>query len=48
MIATTVIIHVKPENVEDFKKISLYNHEHYRKEHGNVGFEVIQSNNDPN
>ena len=47
MIATTVIIHVKPENVEDFKKISLYNHENSRKEPGNVRFDVLQSNDDP-
>ena len=47
MIATIVIIHVKPENVEDFKKISLYNHENSRKEPGNVRFDVLQSNDDP-
>ena len=48
MIATTVIIHVKPENVENFKKISLYNHENSRKEPGNVRFDVLHDNNDPN
>ncbi len=47
MIATTVIVHVKPENVEDFKAISLYNHENSRKEPGNVRFDVLQSNDDP-
>lgn len=47
MIATTVIIHVKPENVEDFKKISLYNHENSRKEPGNVRFDVLQADDDP-
>lgn len=47
MIATTVIIHVKPENVEDFKKASIENHNGSRKEPGNVRFDVLQSNDDP-
>ena len=47
MIATTVIIHVKPENVEDFKKITLYNYENSRREAGNVCFDVLWSNDDP-
>ena len=47
MIATTVIIHVKPENVEDFKKITLYNYENSRREAGNVRFDVLWSNDDP-
>ena len=47
MIATTVIIHVKPEYVEDFIKITLYNHENSRKEPGNVRFDVLQGNDDP-
>ena len=47
MLATTVIVHVKPEHVEDFKAISLYNHENSRKEPGNVRFDVLQSNDDP-
>lgn len=47
MVATTVIIHVKPENVEDFKAVSLYNHENSRREPGNVRFDVLQSDDDP-
>ncbi|MBR2057186.1 MAG: antibiotic biosynthesis monooxygenase [Clostridia bacterium] len=47
MIATTVIVHVKPENVEDFKKITLYNAENARKEPGNVRFDVLWCNDDP-
>ncbi len=47
MVATTVIVHVKAENVEDFKKITLYNAENARKESGNVRFDVLQGNDDP-
>ena len=47
MIATLVFVDVKPENVEDFRKITLYNHENSRKEAGNVRFDVLQDNNDP-
>ena len=47
MIATLVFVDVKLENVEDFRKITLYNHENSRKEAGNVRFDVLQDNNDP-
>lgn len=47
MIATIVFVDVKPENVEDFRKITLYNHENSRKEAGNVRFDVLQDNSDP-
>ncbi|MBQ8342109.1 MAG: antibiotic biosynthesis monooxygenase [Clostridia bacterium] len=47
MIATLVFVDVKPENVEDFRKITLYNHENSRKEAGNVRFDVLQDNNNP-
>jgi len=47
MIATLVFIDVKPENVEAFKKISIYNHDNSRKEPGNIRFDVLQSNEDP-
>lgn len=47
MIETLVFVDVKPENVEDFKKITIYNHENSRKEAGNVRFDVLQDNNDP-
>ncbi|MBR6727055.1 MAG: antibiotic biosynthesis monooxygenase [Clostridia bacterium] len=47
MIATLVFVDVKPENVEDFRNITLYNHENSRKEAGNVRFDVLQDNNNP-
>lgn len=47
MIATLVFVDVKPEFVEQFKKISIYNHDNTRKEAGNVRFDVLQSDDDP-
>jgi autoinducer 2-degrading protein len=47
MLATIVLIDVKPENVEAFKAISTYNHECSRKEPGNIRFDLLQDNNDP-
>lgn len=47
MLATLVFVDVKPECVEAFKKISVYNHDNSRKESGNVRFDVLQSNDDP-
>lgn len=47
MIATLVFVDVKPEFVEEFKQITVYNHENTRKEAGNIRFDVLQDNNDP-
>ncbi len=47
MIATLVYVDVKPENVEAFRAITVYNHDNTRKEPGNVRFDVLQSNDDP-
>ncbi|MBE6629852.1 MAG: antibiotic biosynthesis monooxygenase [Ruminococcaceae bacterium] len=47
MIATLVFVDVKPENVEAFRAITVYNHDNTRKEPGNVRFDVLQSNDDP-
>ena len=47
MIANLVFVDVKPENVEDFKKATVLNHEGSRKEPGNVRFDVLQSADDP-
>lgn len=47
MIATLVFVDVKPENVEAFREITIYNHDNTRKEPGNVRFDVLQSNDDP-
>ena len=48
MIANFVFVDVKPENIEDFKKASVLNHEGSRKEPGNVRFDVLNDNKDPN
>lgn len=47
MLATIVTVDVRPECVEAFKAISIYNHENSRLEPGNVRFDVLQSNEDP-
>lgn len=47
MVATFVYIEIKPEFVEDFKKISLYNHENSIKEKGCHRFDVLQTNDNP-
>lgn len=47
MIATLVFVDVFPEHVEDFKKITVYNHENARKEAGNIRFDILQSTADP-
>ncbi len=47
MLATIVTVDVRPECVEAFKAISVYNHENSRLEPGNVRFDVLQSNEDP-
>lgn len=47
MVALIVTIHIKPEYVEDFKKISLYNSENSLKETGCRRFDVLrQTEND--
>jgi quinol monooxygenase YgiN len=47
MIATLVFVDVKPEFIEEFRAISIYNHDNSRKEAGNVRFDVLQSDDDP-
>ena len=47
MIATLVYVDVKPEFIEQFREISIYNHDNTRKEAGNVRFDVLQSADDP-
>ena len=46
MKATLVFVDVKPEFVDEFVKITSYNHENSRKEHGNVRFDVLHDNSD--
>lgn len=48
MLATVVFVDVKPECVDAFIEITTYNHENSRKEPGNVRFDVLRDNNDPN
>lgn len=48
MLATLVFVDVIPEYVEQFMEITKYNHENSRKEEGNVRFDVLRDNNDPN
>lgn len=47
MIATLVYVDVKPECVEAFEKITVYNHDNTRKEPGNVRFDVLRANENP-
>lgn len=47
MTATLVFVDVKSGNIEDFKKISAYNHENTRREPGNIRFDVLQNDADP-
>lgn len=48
MIATVVFVDVIPEYAEQFVEITKYNHENSRKEAGNIRFDVLRDNNDPN
>ena len=48
MIATLVYVDVKPECVEAFEKITVYNHNNTRKEPGNIRFDVLRANDNPN
>lgn len=47
MIVTTVLVHVKPENIDDFINASKKNHEASIQEPGNMRFDVLQSKDDP-
>lgn len=40
-------IDVKPEYIEEFKKITVYNHENSIKEAGNIRFDVLQNSETP-
>ncbi len=46
MIATLVYVNVKPEFVDAFEKITIYNHDNTRKEPGNIRFDVLRTNSD--
>ena len=47
MPVTLVFIDVISENIENFKKITLYNCENSRKEEGNIRFDLLQNKDDP-
>ena len=47
MIVTTVMIEVKGENVQDFIKATIKNHEASIKEPGNRRFDFLQRTDDP-
>jgi (4S)-4-hydroxy-5-phosphonooxypentane-2,3-dione isomerase len=42
MIATCVFVHVKTECIEEFKKVTKFNHENSRLEPGNLRFDILQ------
>lgn len=47
MIVTTVIVYVKPENIDDFIEATRKNHEASVKEPGNLRFDILQYIDDP-
>lgn len=48
MIVTTVAVYVKDGYADDFIKATIENHENSIKEDGNLRFDILQSNDDPN
>ncbi|MBK9713465.1 MAG: antibiotic biosynthesis monooxygenase [Kouleothrix sp.] len=48
MILLTVTIHVKPEHVEEFIAATLANARGSRSEPGNLRFDVLRAEDDPN
>jgi (4S)-4-hydroxy-5-phosphonooxypentane-2,3-dione isomerase len=47
MIATTVIVHVKPEFISKFIEATIKNHDASIREPGNIRFDVLQNSDDP-
>jgi (4S)-4-hydroxy-5-phosphonooxypentane-2,3-dione isomerase len=47
MIATTIMVHVKPEFISRFIAATVKNHEASVREKGNVRFDVLQNSDDP-
>ena len=48
MIVTCVYIHVKPDAVQSFIKVTIDNHLESVKEPGNLRFDFVQQADDPN
>lgn len=47
MVVTTVFVHVKEENIQEFIAASIENHKGSVQEPGNLRFDVLQSKEDP-
>jgi len=47
MVVTTVMVSVKKEDIDDFIKATIENHDESVKEEGNLRFDVLQSDDDP-
>ncbi|HLF32979.1 MAG TPA: antibiotic biosynthesis monooxygenase [Cyclobacteriaceae bacterium] len=47
MVVTLVHIRVKKENIDEFIRASLRNHEGSIRETGNLRFDILQDDNDP-
>ena len=47
MKATIVYIDVKPDCVDKFAEVCVYNHDNSRKEAGNIRFDVLQDKDNP-
>jgi len=47
MKVTTVLVHVKKENIDDFIEATKINHKASIQESGNMRFDVLQSRDDP-
>ena len=47
MHVTLVHVHVKPENIEQFKEASRHNHQASIQEPGNLRFDILQSPDEP-
>ena len=48
MLATIVLVDVLPDCMDAFAEITAYNHENSRKEPGNIRFDVLHDNKEPN
>lgn len=47
MVVTIVHVYVKPENIDDFIKVSTKNHNNSVKESGNLRFDILQDLGNP-
>ncbi|MGC9342876.1 MAG: antibiotic biosynthesis monooxygenase [Bacteroidales bacterium] len=48
MIVTCVHVHVKPDSIDAFLKATIENHKESVKEPGNLRFDVLRLDDDPN